>query len=41
MQNREIAAIVLAAGYASRMGRLKPLLPLGGGTVVRHSEPAV
>ncbi|MBW1890321.1 MAG: NTP transferase domain-containing protein [Deltaproteobacteria bacterium] len=37
MQNREIAAIVLAAGYASRMGRLKPLLPLGGGTVVRHT----
>jgi len=28
---------VLAAGYASRMGRLKPLLPLGGGTVVEHT----
>ncbi len=28
---------MLAAGYASRMGRLKPLLPLGGGTVVEQT----
>ena len=25
-----IEAILLAAGYSSRMGRLKPLLPIGG-----------
>lgn len=31
-----IAAIILAAGYGNRMGRIKPLLPLGMGTVVAH-----
>jgi len=31
-----IAAIILAAGYSSRMGRLKPLLPLGKGSVIEH-----
>jgi molybdenum cofactor cytidylyltransferase len=30
-----LAAIVLAAGYSSRMGAHKPLLPLGGATVLR------
>jgi CTP:molybdopterin cytidylyltransferase MocA len=32
----EIAAIVLAAGLSSRMGRFKPLLPLGGATVLER-----
>ena len=32
-----IAAIVLAAGAASRMGRLKQLLPYRGRTLVRHA----
>lgn len=31
-----IAAIILAAGYASRMGRVKPLLPLGEGIVIEQ-----
>jgi molybdenum cofactor cytidylyltransferase len=31
-----IAAIVLAAGYSSRMGAFKPLLPFGGRTVLSH-----
>ncbi|MDF2840738.1 MAG: mobA 1, partial [Clostridia bacterium] len=31
---QKIAAIVLAAGYSSRMGELKPLLPLGDKTVI-------
>jgi len=34
MQKKHIAAIILSAGYASRMGRLKPMLPLGTGTVI-------
>ena len=29
-----VAAVVLAAGLSSRMGRFKPLLPLGAGTVL-------
>ncbi|MEK6192952.1 MAG: NTP transferase domain-containing protein [Deltaproteobacteria bacterium] len=29
-----ITAVIPAAGYASRMGRIKPLLPLGKGTVI-------
>ncbi len=29
-----IAAVVLAAGLSTRMGRFKPLLPLGGATVL-------
>lgn len=32
----EVEAILLAAGYSSRMGRLKPLLPIEGTTVVRR-----
>jgi molybdenum cofactor cytidylyltransferase len=31
-----VAAIVLAAGESSRMGRPKPLLPLDGGTFLGH-----
>lgn len=31
-----IAVIVLAAGWSSRMGAFKPLLPFGGDTVVGH-----
>ncbi|SJZ66624.1 DVU_1551 family NTP transferase [Consotaella salsifontis] len=30
------AAVVLAAGFSSRMGAFKPLLPFGKGTVVSH-----
>ena len=30
----DYAAVVLAAGYSSRMGAFKPLLPMGGGTVI-------
>ena len=29
-----LGAIILAAGLSSRMGRLKPILPLGGGTLL-------
>src|SRR5438094_651052 len=32
----EVAAIVLAAGESSRMGRPKPLLPLNGSTFLGH-----
>jgi len=32
-----ISAIVLAAGYSSRMGRFKPLLPLGGSPVLERT----
>ncbi|CAI9406227.1 Bifunctional protein GlmU [Pleomorphomonas sp. T1.2MG-36] len=31
-----IAILVLAAGWSSRMGALKPLLPFGNGTVLGH-----
>ena len=31
-----ICAVVLAAGYSSRMGRQKLLLPFGGKTVIAH-----
>lgn len=36
MTRSKIAAIILAAGYGSRMGRLKPLLKLGKGSVIEH-----
>jgi molybdenum cofactor cytidylyltransferase len=32
-----VAAIILAAGSASRMGRLKQVLPYGEGTLVQHA----
>jgi molybdenum cofactor cytidylyltransferase len=31
---KQLAAVILAAGYSSRMGELKPLLPLGDVTVI-------
>ena len=31
-----ISAIILAAGYSSRMGEFKPLLPIGGKTAIMH-----
>lgn len=34
MKHHPVAALILAAGYSSRMGRLKPLLPLGERTVI-------
>ena len=30
----KLAALILAAGYSSRMGRSKPLLPFGGQTAL-------
>jgi CTP:molybdopterin cytidylyltransferase MocA len=36
-----LAAIVLAAGYSSRMGSLKPLLPLWGSAVIAHGIAAL
>jgi molybdenum cofactor cytidylyltransferase len=35
-RHHEIAALILAAGYSSRMGKFKPLLPLGNATVVER-----
>jgi molybdenum cofactor cytidylyltransferase len=37
MRGEHLTAIILAAGYSSRMGRLKPLLPLGETTVVERA----
>jgi len=36
MERVNIAAIILAAGYSSRMGELKPLLPIGEITVLER-----
>jgi len=36
-ERREIAALVPAAGYSSRMGKFKPLLPLGRSTVIQEA----
>lgn len=36
MKRNSVEAVLLAAGYSSRMGELKPLLPLGGTTVIRR-----
>jgi molybdenum cofactor cytidylyltransferase len=36
MNDVRFSAIILAAGYSSRMGRFKPLLPMGGKTVVER-----
>ncbi len=35
-EQRLVAGILLAAGLSTRMGRSKPLLAYGGGTVVEH-----
>jgi molybdenum cofactor cytidylyltransferase len=36
-QVKGIAAIILAAGYSSRMGTLKPLLKIGGETILERA----
>jgi molybdenum cofactor cytidylyltransferase len=36
MSDERYSAIILAAGYSSRMGRFKPLLPMGGKTVIER-----
>lgn len=36
LQVKRIAAIILAAGYSSRMGNLKPMLKLGGETILER-----
>ena len=36
MKRSGVEAVLLAAGYSSRMGELKPLLPLGKTTVIRR-----
>lgn len=36
-KNAKIAALILAAGCSSRMGRLKPLLPLGKSCVIEEA----
>ena len=36
-ENAGIAAVLVAAGYSSRMGRLKPMLPLGRSTVLKEA----
>ena len=36
-QRKNIGAIILAAGFSSRMGSFKPLLPLAGTTVIEKS----
>ena len=36
MEKLKFAGMVLAAGYSSRMGKLKPLLPIAGKSAVRH-----
>lgn len=36
MNRNRISALVLAAGFSSRMNRFKPLLPLGDGTVLER-----
>lgn len=33
----QISAVILAAGYSSRMGKLKALLPLGGETLLQRA----
>ena len=41
VQDEQLGAIVLAAGSAQRMGRLKQLLPIGDSTMVHHVTSAV
>jgi putative nucleotidyltransferase with HDIG domain len=36
MENPSITAVVLAAGFSKRMGRLKPLLPLGASRTIER-----
>jgi molybdenum cofactor cytidylyltransferase len=37
MKPEKVAVIILSAGYSSRMGEFKPLLPLGGMTVLERT----
>jgi molybdenum cofactor cytidylyltransferase len=37
IEDMRVSALVLAAGYANRMGDLKPLLPLGDSTVIERA----
>jgi molybdenum cofactor cytidylyltransferase len=37
MNNNQFSAIILAAGFSSRMGAFKPLLPIGGQTVIERT----
>ncbi|MFO8086160.1 MAG: nucleotidyltransferase family protein [Desulfobacterales bacterium] len=37
MRYDRFAAIILAAGFSSRMGQFKPLLPVGEKTVIEHT----
>jgi len=36
MKSQPITAVILAAGFSSRMGRFKPLLPLGDGSILHR-----
>ena len=35
-KKEKVAALILAAGYSSRMGNFKPLLPLSGHSVIEY-----
>jgi CTP:molybdopterin cytidylyltransferase MocA len=35
-QNKKIAGLILAAGFSSRMGKIKPLLPIGSVTLLER-----
>ena len=37
MSDDRFSAIILAAGYSSRMGQFKPLLPICGKTVIERA----
>jgi CTP:molybdopterin cytidylyltransferase MocA len=37
IEKGRIVALILAAGYSSRMGALKPLLPVGRSTVIEEA----
>ena len=37
--NNRIGAVILAAGYSSRMGSFKPELQIGGKTVIARLSP--
>jgi CTP:molybdopterin cytidylyltransferase MocA len=40
MSNKRYAAIIIAAGFASRMGSFKPLLPIGSKNAIDHAIAA-
>ena len=37
MSKKKLTALILAAGYSSRMGDFKPLLPLNGKPVIAQT----